>query len=103
MEIIDIHLARRRLASLVARAASAGPFVISKNGKPLARVEAVECPRTTSKKRLGFLEGQFVIPDDFDSMAAAPIARMFGIKRKRKAGRLLPDLPVIRPRSNRTP
>jgi hypothetical protein len=36
-------------------------------------------------RRLGFLEGQFRIPEDFDSIGRAEIERMFSGREKRPA------------------
>jgi len=39
-------------------------------------VTALEAPR--APQRLGFLEGEIAVPEDFDRMGQAEIARLFG-------------------------
>ncbi|CAD5263594.1 MULTISPECIES: type II toxin-antitoxin system Phd/YefM family antitoxin [Halomonadaceae] len=78
MEAINIHEAKTRLSQLVARAAEGEGFIIAKAGKPMARVTAIDSPASGQQKRLGFLAGQFKIPNDFDRMGQEEIAEMFG-------------------------
>ncbi len=77
MDIINIHQAKTHLSRLVERAAQGESFIIAKSGKPIAKVVALDAPEPAEKKRLGFLEGQFDVPDDFDEMGAEQIRRMF--------------------------
>ena len=53
-------------------------FVIVRAGKPVARVTAIESPEPGERKRLGFLAGEFTVPDDFDRMGEEEIADLFG-------------------------
>ncbi|MCL5425998.1 type II toxin-antitoxin system Phd/YefM family antitoxin [Halomonas sp. NPDC076908] len=78
MEAINIHEAKTRLSQLVARAAEGEGFIIAKAGKPMARVTAIDSPVSGQQKRLGFLTGQFKVPNDFDRMGQDEIAEMFG-------------------------
>lgn len=78
MEAVNIHEAKTRLSQLVARAAEGEGFIIAKAGKPMARVTAIDSPASGQQKRLGFLAGQFSVPDDFDRMGQEEIADMFG-------------------------
>lgn len=78
MESINIHEAKTRLSQLVARAAEGEGFIIAKAGKPMARVMALDSPALGQQKRLGFLVGQFSVPEDFDRMGQDEIADMFG-------------------------
>ena len=77
MRIIDINDAKTHLSRLVAEAAAGEPFIIARAGKPLVKVVAVEAPATGTKRRLGFMEGQITIPDDFDHIGAAEIEAAF--------------------------
>jgi prevent-host-death family protein len=74
MKIVNIHEAKTHLSRLVEAAAAGEPFVIARAGKPLVRVEAIAPPQI---RRLGFLEGRFRIPDDFDRMDEDRIADAF--------------------------
>lgn len=78
MESINIHEAKTRLSQLLARAAKGEGFIIARAGKPIARLTAIDSPEPGQQKRLGFLEGQFSIPEDFDRLGQEEIAGMFG-------------------------
>ena len=38
----------------------------------------IDAPAGAERRRLGFLAGQFRVPDDFDRIGAAEIEAMFG-------------------------
>jgi prevent-host-death family protein len=78
MQTINIHEAKTHLSRLVDQAASGEPFVIAKAGKPLVKVIALNAPDAGQVKRLGFLQGQLSVPDDFDQMGDTEIAQLFG-------------------------
>jgi len=78
MQTINIHEAKTHLSRLVDQAAKGEPFVIAKAGKPLVKVIALNAPEGGQVKRLGFLQGQLVVPDDFDRMADREIEQLFG-------------------------
>jgi len=78
MKTVNMHDAKTRLSQLVEKAAKGEPFIIAKAGKPMARVTAIDSPEPGKTKRLGFLKGQFTVPDDFDRMGEDDIADMFG-------------------------
>ena len=79
MESVNIHEAKTRLSQLIARAQQGEGFIIAKAGKPMVRVTPIDSPEPGQQKRLGFLAGQFSVPDDFDRMAEHEIASMFGV------------------------
>lgn len=62
MQTINIHEAKTHLSRLVEMAAKGESFIIAKAGKQMVRVIPVE---TKTPRRLGFLQGQFVIPQDW--------------------------------------
>lgn len=78
MEIVNMHDAKTRLSQLVDKAAKGEPFIIAKAGKPVARVTSIDSPDPGRERRLGFLAGQFQVPDDFDRMGEEEIAGLFG-------------------------
>lgn len=78
MESVNIHEAKTRLSKLVARAQEGESFIIAKAGKPLVRVTAIDSPNPSQQKRIGFLAGQGLIPDDFDRLGEDEIAEVFG-------------------------
>lgn len=77
MTTVNIHEAKTQLSKLVEQAAQGEPFVIAKAGKPLVKVTALAA--TSAPRRLGFMAGEIVVPDDFDRMGEAEIAALFGI------------------------
>jgi antitoxin (DNA-binding transcriptional repressor) of toxin-antitoxin stability system len=77
MVTVNIHEAKTHLSKLIDRAVKGETFVIAKAGKPLVKVAALGAPR--APKRLGFMAGEIVVPKDFDRMAQAEIAALFGI------------------------
>ncbi len=77
MVTVNIHEAKTQLSKLVDRAAKGEPFIIAKAGKPLVKVVALDAP--AAPRRLGFMEGQFNVPDDFDRMGQEEIEKLFGI------------------------
>ncbi len=74
METVNMHEAKTHLSRLVAKAAKGEPFIIAKAGKPMVKVVPLE---EKAKSRLGFLQGQFQVPDDFDTMMSKEIEEMF--------------------------
>jgi prevent-host-death family protein len=74
---VNIHEAKTHLSRLVEQAANGEPFVIARAGKPLVRVVALDTPSPGKIRRLGFMAGQIAVPDDFDRMGSAEIARRF--------------------------
>jgi len=75
MKTVNIHEAKTHLSRLVEAAAKGEPFVIAKSGKPLVKVVPVDAP--AAPRRLGFMQGQFTVPDDFDTMDQEEIERLF--------------------------
>ena len=78
MQTINIHDAKTHLSRLVEQAVQGESFVIAKAGKPLVKVSALGSPDTNQMQRLGFLNGQIKVPDDFDHMGAVEIEALFG-------------------------
>ena len=68
MESVNIHEAKTRLSQLIARAQQGESFIIAKAGKSMVRVTPIDSPSPEQQKRLGFLAGEFRVPDDFDCM-----------------------------------
>ncbi|HTZ71932.1 MAG TPA: DUF445 domain-containing protein [Acetobacteraceae bacterium] len=65
----------RRTLMVMDGAARARSFIIAKPGKPMVKVVAVEAPAI--KQRVGFLEGAFEVPDDFEHMGQVAIVDVF--------------------------
>lgn len=77
MQTVNIHEAKTHLSRLVDRAAAGEPFVIAKAGKPLVKVMALDAPAPGTKQWFGILEGQYTIPDDFDTLFQEEIEAEF--------------------------
>ncbi len=78
MTTYNIHEAKTHLSRLVELAAKGESFVIAKAGKPMVKVVAIVEPPPKSIKRIGFMEGEIEVPDDFDTRDAEEIARLYG-------------------------
>lgn len=78
MPTVNIHEAKTHLSRLVETAANGETVIIAKAGKPLVKLTALDAPVGRSKRRLGFMEGKFTVPDDFDTMGRAEIENLFG-------------------------
>lgn len=77
MRSYNIHDAKTQLSRLVEQAAQGESFIIAKAGKPMVKVMALDAPEPASMQRFGFMAGQIVIPDDFDTMGAGEIQALF--------------------------
>jgi prevent-host-death family protein len=77
IQTVNIHEAKTQLSKLVDKASKGEPFIIAKAGKPLVKVVPVDAPVPKKVQRLGFMSGQITIPDDFDAMGSAEIAKIF--------------------------
>lgn len=75
MKTVNIHEAKTHLSRLVEEAAAGRSFIIAKAGKPMVEVRSLKAE--SSARRLGFLEGQFDVPDDFNSMYEKQIEDLF--------------------------
>jgi prevent-host-death family protein len=77
MRTINIHEAKTHLSRLVEKAAQGEEFIIAKAGKPMVKVVPLDSTAQGALGRLGFLAGELVVPDDFDTMGQEQIERLF--------------------------
>lgn len=77
METVNIHHAKTHLSRLIDKAVKGEPFIIAKAGKPLVKVEAIEPAPVDTSRRLGFMRGQFKVPDDIKTPFKDEIEEMF--------------------------
>jgi prevent-host-death family protein len=77
MKTVNIHEAKTHLSKLIEEASKGEPFIIAKAGKPIVKVIPINAPIGKQCRRLGFMAGQLSIPEDFDTMGADEIERMF--------------------------
>ncbi len=79
VKAVNMHEAKTHLSRLVERAAKGESFIIARAGKPLVKVIAVDLPVPAKIKRIGFLQGEINVPDDFNEMGQHDIEGLFGI------------------------
>ena len=72
---VNIHEAKTNLSKLIAKAANGEPFIIANAGKPQVIVTRIEGP--VQPQRLGFMQDQLSIPDDFDRLGQDEINQLF--------------------------
>jgi prevent-host-death family protein len=77
METVNIHEAKTHLSRLVEKAAKGESFIIAKAGKPMVKVVPLSADDKPTSRKLGFMRGEFKVPDDFDTMFADEIEQMF--------------------------
>jgi prevent-host-death family protein len=75
VETVNIYEAKTRLSQLVDRAANGEDVVVSRNGKPLARITRLDSPKRRVK--FGVLKGKLSIPEDFDAPLPARVLKAF--------------------------
>lgn len=78
MQTVNIHDAKTHLSRLVDQASKGESFIIARAGKPLVKVTRLDAPVGTGVRRLGFMQGQMQVPDDFDRMGSDEIEQLFG-------------------------
>jgi len=64
MTQVNVHEAKTHLSRLLARVSAGEEIIISKSGKPVARL--IPWDQKKKKRKPGLDKGLFRIPDDFD-------------------------------------
>ena len=77
MLTVNIHDAKTQLSKLVELAAQGEAFIIAKAGKPMVKVIPLSKTESGTAARLGFMAGEFSVPDDFDQMGGGEIESLF--------------------------
>ena len=77
MRAVNMHEAKTHLSRLVEAAANGEPFMITRAGRPVVKVVALEAPDTGSVRRVGFMAGEGSVSDDFDRMGSEEIRSAF--------------------------
>jgi prevent-host-death family protein len=75
MESVNIYEAKTHLSRLVDKAAAGEDVVVSRNGKPLARITALTPPKRRIK--FGVLKGKLKIPPNFDDPLPQDVLAQF--------------------------
>ncbi len=77
MKTFNIHEAKTHLSKIIEEAAQGETIIIAKAGKPVVKVVSLEAPDHKQKRRLGFMQGQIRVPEDFDRWGEQEIGLMF--------------------------
>ncbi|WNJ89677.1 type II toxin-antitoxin system Phd/YefM family antitoxin [Bosea sp. 685] len=77
METVNIHEAKTHLSRLVERVSKGESVVIAKAGKPMVKLVPLDDGESRPLRRIGFMDGEIQVPDDFDTMGADVILDMF--------------------------
>lgn len=77
MLTVNIHDAKTQLSKLVDQAAQGEAFIIAKAGKPMVKVVPLGKADVGTANRLGFMAGEYSVPDDFDQMGSGEIESIF--------------------------
>jgi prevent-host-death family protein len=75
MKQVNIHKAKTDLSKLVELVEAGEEIVIARAGRPVAKL--VPLTRSRTRRRLGLLDGQFRIPDDFNAPLPETLIRAF--------------------------
>ncbi|MFC4352084.1 type II toxin-antitoxin system Phd/YefM family antitoxin [Fodinicurvata halophila] len=76
MKTVNIHEAKTHFSRLINQAAEGEEIIISRAGKPVARLLRYETPKI--KREAGVLRGKLRIGPDFDDPLPSDIAAAFG-------------------------
>ena len=67
MQTVNIHAAKTHFSRLVDSASAGEEILIARAGRPVARLVPLSGSPSSSRRQLGCLAGQGVIPADFDA------------------------------------
>lgn len=73
MTAVGVHEAKTHLSKLLKRVAAGEEIEIHSGGRPVARLVPARSPH----RQLGYDEGRFVVPDDFDAPLPADVRSGF--------------------------
>lgn len=73
MHQVSVHEAKTHLSRLLRKATAGEEVVITRSGRPVARLVPIE----QSRPLFGVDEGRFVVPEDFDEPLDEDLLRAF--------------------------
>jgi prevent-host-death family protein len=76
---VNVHEAKTHFSKLLARVAAGEEIIISKAGKPVARLSPVPPGIQGGKRTPGIDAGKFTVPDDFDRMSEEDLAEWYRV------------------------
>jgi prevent-host-death family protein len=71
---VNVHEAKTHLSKLLKRVAAGEEIIISKAGKPIAKLTPM---RDRAQRRFGIDEGVFQVPEDFDAALPDEVLQAF--------------------------
>ncbi len=74
MTVVGVHEAKTHLSQLLRRVATGEEIEIHSGGRPVARLVPII---QSGKRQLGFDEGKFEVPEDFDAPLAPELQAYF--------------------------
>ncbi len=77
METVNIHEAKTHLSRLMEKVSKGESFIIAKAGKPIGKLVPLDDTDVPKKRRIGFMKGEIIVSNDFDTMMAEEIEEMF--------------------------
>ena len=77
MTAINMHDAKTHFSRIVARVEAGEEVIIARAGKPVVKIVAIDPPPAPAKRRLGWLEGKYIVPDDIKTPFKDEIEEMF--------------------------
>ncbi len=75
MLTVDVDEAQSQLSRLLAAVEAGGEVVITRAGKPVARL--VGLASAAPRRRLGTLAGRYLVPEDFDAPLPDDVLQSF--------------------------
>jgi len=75
MKPVNIYDAKTHLSRLLDKAAAGEDVIVSRNGKPLARITQLAAARR--EIRFGLLKGRLSVPKDFDAPLPSEVIATF--------------------------
>jgi len=82
---VNIHQAKTHLSRLLLRVAGGEEITIARAGVPVARLVAVEPPRTP--RPMGMDRGRFKVPEDFNAPLPDEVLALFEGEKPKRAPR----------------
>lgn len=76
MDVVNMHAAKTQFSKLVERASRGEVITIARDGRPAARLVPLEVA-VAPVPRIGFMRGEIVVPEDFDTLGSDQIAELF--------------------------
>lgn len=78
MRQFNIHEAKTHLSRLADDAGAGETIILAKAGKPVAKLVPLgDADQKKAPRELGFLDGKYKVPDNFDTMFQDEIIAMF--------------------------